>query len=103
MDNKIKVAGIFVGLTVWMSIISVGVYRFEHHTALEEMTMVYECSSELLTKKDIIMSDYSWFYVEKFGFSSTVTFEKPRQQPYAPEASFTCILDRSGIVREILG
>ena len=54
MDNKIKVAGIFVGLTVWMSIISVGVYRFEHHTALEEMTMVYECSSELLTKKDII-------------------------------------------------
>ncbi len=102
MNKKIKVAGIFVGLTIWMSIISVGVYRFEHHSAIDEMTMVYECSSELLTKKGINMSEYSWFYVQKIGFSSAVIFEKPRKEPYVQEPSFTCILDHRGIVREIL-
>ena len=74
----------------------------EHHSAIDEMTMVYECSSELLTKKGINMSEYSWFYVQKIGFSSAVIFEKPRKEPYAQEPSFTCILDHRGIVREIL-
>jgi len=102
MNNKVKVVGLFIGITIWVAILSVGLYRFQHHTALEEMTIVYECSSELLTKKSIKMSDYPWFYIQKLGFSSIVTFEAPRLQPYVTGQSFTCVMGSDGLVKEIL-
>jgi hypothetical protein len=102
MNNKVKSVGLFVGLSAWVSIISVGIYEFKHHTSVEEQMLVYECSSELITKKGINMRDYPLFYVEKLGFSSAVTFEATRKEPYVAGESFTCILDQRGIVKEIL-
>ena len=102
MNNKVKLAGMFIGITIWVAILSLGLYRFQHHTALEEMAIVYECSSELLNKKSIKMSDYPWFYIQKLGFSSIVTFEAPRSQPYVTGQSFTCVMGSDGLVKEIL-
>ena len=28
MNNKVKVAGLFIGITIWVDILSLGLYRF---------------------------------------------------------------------------
>jgi len=101
MNYKLKVALGLVGLTVWVILVSVGVYRFNHHSGLEQRTLVYECSSELLQNKKVDVSGHSWVYIEKFGTTSLVTFEVPLTVPYVSGESFTCVMDSNGLVREV--
>ena len=91
----------FVGLTLWVILVSMGVYRFNNHSALEERTLLYECSSELLKNKGVDVSNHSWIYIEKYGTTSVVTFETPLIVPYVSGESFTCVLDSRGIVQEV--
>ena len=98
----IKAAAGLMGLTLWVILVSTGVYRFNNHSALEERTLVYECSSDLLKNKGVDVSSHSWIYIEKHGTTSLVTFEAPLIVPYVSGESFTCVMDSRGIVQEVL-
>jgi len=102
MNFKIKVGVAFVSLTIWVVLVSSGVYRFNHHSALEQQTLVYECSSELVKNKGVDVSSLSWIFIEKYGTSSYVTLETPLTVPYISGKSFTCVMDSRGLVQEVL-
>ena len=102
MNSKIKVVVAFVGLTIWVVLVSVGVYRFNHHSALDQRTLVYECSSELVKNKGVDVSGHSWIFIEKYGSRSYVTLETPLTVPYISGESFTCVMDSNGLVQEVL-
>ena len=101
MNYKIKIVLGLVGLTIWMILVSMGVYRFNNHSVLEQRTLLYECSSELLKNKGIDVSGHSWFYIEKHGTTSLVTFEAPLTVPYISGESFTCVMSSNGLVQEV--
>jgi hypothetical protein len=101
MSNKTKLAITFIGFTVWMIIVSAGVYRFKSPSALEQMTLVYECSSELLKKNNIDVTNNYRVYIEKFGSSASVVFEAPIVAPYEPGKSIVCNTGERNLVTSI--
>jgi hypothetical protein len=101
MKFEIKVALAFVGLTIWVVLVSVGVYRWNHHSALDQAQLVYECSSELVKKHGADVSGHSWIFIAKYGSKSYVKLETPLTVPYTSGDSFTCSMDSRGLVQEV--
>jgi len=102
MKFKIKVALAFVGLTIWVALVSAGVYRYSNHSALDQQMLVYECSSELVKNKGVDVSGHSWIFIAKYGSKSYVTLEAPLTVPYVSGKSFTCVMGSNGLVEEVL-
>ena len=102
MNVNIKVALRFVGLTIWVVLVSLGVYRFNHHSALDQQMLVYECSSHLVKKEGVDVSNHSWIFIAKYGIRSYVTLEAPLTVPYISGKSFTCVMDSRGLVQDVL-
>ena len=102
MNYKLKVSLGILGLTVWIILVSLGVYRFNNHSGLDQQILVYECSSELVKNKGSDLSSHSWVYITKYGTKSFVTLEVPLTDPYVSGGSFTCVMDSNGLVQEVL-
>lgn len=101
MSYKVKIAATFFGLTVWMALVSAGVYRFNNPSALERMTLVYECTSELLKNNNIeVTGDYR-VYIDKFGTSASVVFQAPIVAPYESGKSIICNTGERNLVTSV--